>query len=176
MKQKYLMLLAVVLLSCASAFAQNGNNNPLKGDVNEDGKVDVADIVAIIDIMKNGGGTAEAPVSYYYAGWTLPTVNNVNEIINEEYPAASGSTVMNKAGKKTTSKSEMNYTNNTLYNGNAKIIYYVLVPSGQTINDNEHTSALSAFVSQGTISVGNQQHTIYKSNATSRNINAIIIE
>ena len=37
MKQKFLMLLAVVLLSCASAFAQSGNNNPLKGDVNEDG-------------------------------------------------------------------------------------------------------------------------------------------
>ena len=275
MKQKFLMLLAVVLLSCVSAFAQSGNNEPLKGDVNEDGKVDVADIVAVINIMKNGGGTTDgklyfsvgttaptasnyttannatttipttkeftnnsgskayvyilapsnktvtatdlaitsivspliedtsitipnhkvyvtdgkiangggikititdAPVYYYYAGWTLPTVDNVNEIINEEYPAKSGSTVMHKAGKKTTSKSEMNYLNNTLYNGNAKINYYVLVPSGQTINDDEHTSALSAFASQGTITVGNQQHTIYKSNATSRNINAIIIE
>ena len=59
MKQKFLMLLAVVLLSCASAFAQSGNNNPLKGDVNEDGKVDVADIAAVINIMKNGGGTTD---------------------------------------------------------------------------------------------------------------------
>ena len=175
MKTKKLLLMAAMLLMSVCSFAQN-NNTPLKGDVNEDGKVDVADIAAVINIMKNGGGTAEAPVYYYYAGWTLPTVDNVNEIINEEYPAESGSTVMHKAGKKTTSKSEMNYLNNTLYNGNAKINYYVLVPSGQTINDDEHTSALSAFASQGTITVGNQQHTIYKSNATSRNINAIIIE
>ncbi len=49
--KKFLMLLAAVLLSCASAMAQN---SPLKGDVNGDGKVDVADIVAILDIMKNG--------------------------------------------------------------------------------------------------------------------------
>ena len=49
--KKYLMLLAAVLLSCASAMAQN---SPLKGDVNGDGKVDVADIVAILEIMKNG--------------------------------------------------------------------------------------------------------------------------
>jgi hypothetical protein len=54
MKQKFLMLLAAVLLSCTSAMAQSGNNEPLKGDVNGDGKVDVADIVAILDIMKNG--------------------------------------------------------------------------------------------------------------------------
>ena len=45
------MLLAAVLLSCASTMAQN---SPLKGDVNGDGKVDVADIVAILEIMKNG--------------------------------------------------------------------------------------------------------------------------
>ena len=67
MKQKFLMLLAVVLLSFASAFAQSGNNEPLKGDVNEDGKVDVADIVAIIEIMKNN----EVISSFdYYVGWT----------------------------------------------------------------------------------------------------------
>lgn len=49
--KKLFMLLAAVLLSCASAMAQN---SPLKGDVNGDGKVDVADIVAILEIMKNG--------------------------------------------------------------------------------------------------------------------------
>ena len=80
MKQKFLMLLAVVLLSCASAFAQSGNNNPLKGDVNEDGKVDVADIVAVIDIMRNGGGTVETPVYYWYTGTTVPTADNLASI------------------------------------------------------------------------------------------------
>lgn len=72
--KKYLMLIAAMLLSCASAFAQNGNNTPAKGDVNDDGTVDVADIVAVIDIMKNGGGTAT--VGYFYLGTTKPTAAN----------------------------------------------------------------------------------------------------
>ena len=73
--KKFLMLIAAMLLSCTSAFAQSGNNNnPAKGDVNEDGTVDVADIVAVIDIMKNGGGTAT--VGYFYLGTTKPTAEN----------------------------------------------------------------------------------------------------
>ena len=71
--KKILMLMAAMLLSCASAFAQSGNT-PAKGDVNEDGTVDVADIVAVIDIMKNGGGTAT--VGYFYLGTTKPTALN----------------------------------------------------------------------------------------------------
>lgn len=72
--RNFLMLMAAMLLSCASAFAQSGNNTPAKGDVNDDGTVDVADIVAVIDIMKNGGGTAT--VGYFYLGTTQPTAEN----------------------------------------------------------------------------------------------------
>ncbi len=61
--KKFIMLLAVVLLSGASAFAQSGNET-LKGDVNEDGVVDVADINAIIEIMK----AEEQAVDKYYLG------------------------------------------------------------------------------------------------------------
>lgn len=67
MKQKLFMLLAAVLLGSASAFAQS-SNEPLKGDVNEDGVVDVADINAIIQIMKDGGGTGEETRYYWYVG------------------------------------------------------------------------------------------------------------
>ena len=59
MKTKKLFLMAAMLLTSMCAFAQNENNEPLKGDVNGDGKVDVADITAIVKIiMENGGGTA----------------------------------------------------------------------------------------------------------------------
>ena len=59
MKTKKLFLMAAMLLTSMCAFAQSGNNEPLKGDVNGDGKVDVADITAIVKIiMENGGGTA----------------------------------------------------------------------------------------------------------------------
>ena len=69
---------AMLLMSVCS-FAQN-NNTPLKGDVNEDGKVDVADIAAVINIMKNGGGTTEGPVYYWYVGNTKPTSVDTNNI------------------------------------------------------------------------------------------------
>ena len=85
MKQKFLMLLAVVLLSCVSAFAQSGNNEPLKGDVNEDGKVDVADIAAVINIMKNGGGTTDGNL-YFYVGTEKPTSLSQASTVSS-YPA-----------------------------------------------------------------------------------------
>lgn len=66
MKQKLLTLLAAVLLGSISAFAQN--TNPVKGDVNEDGTVDVADLVNVIKIMKEGGGAVGEKMCYWYAG------------------------------------------------------------------------------------------------------------
>ena len=62
MKTKIFFFLATLMLCCASAFAQSGNNEPLQGDVNEDGIVDVADIAAIIDIIKNSNNY------YWYVG------------------------------------------------------------------------------------------------------------
>lgn len=75
MKTKFMMLLAAMLLS-ASAFAQSENNEPLKGDVNGDGKVDVADINEIIKIMKEAGGTAETPTYYWYLGYDQDLYDN----------------------------------------------------------------------------------------------------
>ena len=66
------MTMLTALLLSVSAFAQSGET-PLKGDVNEDGKVDVADINAIIKIMKDAGGTGGETVYYWYAGQTPPT-------------------------------------------------------------------------------------------------------
>ncbi len=73
MKQKLFTLLAAVLLGSISAFAQN--TNPVKGDVNEDGTVDVADLVNVIKIMKEGGGAVGEKMCYWYAG-----TNNGNAV------------------------------------------------------------------------------------------------
>ena len=81
MKTKLSFLLAALLLISTGAFAQSGET-PLKGDVNEDGKVDVADINAIIKIMKDAGGTAEAPTYYWYVGQTDPsTMSSISPIV-----------------------------------------------------------------------------------------------
>jgi len=81
MKTRIMTMLAALLLISTGAFAQSGET-PLKGDVNEDGKVDVADINAIIKIMKDAGGTAEAPIYYWYVGQTDPsTMSSISPIV-----------------------------------------------------------------------------------------------
>ena len=75
--KKFLMLLAAVLLSCASAMAQN---SPLKGDVNGDGTVDVADLTAIIKIMKDAGGAVGEKMYYWYAGTKQVEASNFTDI------------------------------------------------------------------------------------------------
>ena len=80
MKVKIVFLLtAFLMLFSVSANAQSGGT-PIKGDVNEDGVVDIADINAIIDIMKNGGGTGGETKYYWYVGIISPTdPNNPDE-------------------------------------------------------------------------------------------------
>ena len=95
MKTKKLFLLAAMLLMSVCSFAQN-DNTPLKGDVNEDGKVDVADIAAVINIMKNGGGTTDGKL-YFYVGTEKPTSLSQATIVNS-YPAEQ--TYTNNSGKK----------------------------------------------------------------------------
>ena len=60
MKQKLLMMLAALMLMGTSAMAQS---ETLKGDVNGDGAVDVADIAAEVKIMTN---TAKENGTEYY--------------------------------------------------------------------------------------------------------------
>lgn len=95
MKTKKLFLTAAMLLMSVCSFAQN-DNTPLKGDVNEDGKVDVADIAAVINIMKNGGGTTDGKL-YFYVGTEKPTSLSQATVV-DSYPAEQ--TYTNNSGKK----------------------------------------------------------------------------
>ena len=74
MKQNFFMLLAAVLLSGASAFAQSGNNESLMGDVNGDGRVDIVDVTTVIDIYLNTvPDTPQTTTYYWYAGQDRPS-------------------------------------------------------------------------------------------------------
>ena len=84
MRQKLFMLLAAVLLSSASAFAQSGNGESLRGDVNEDGVVNIADIAAVLKIMKDNGGTSGETIYYWYVGQTDPsTMTSISPIVTD---------------------------------------------------------------------------------------------
>ncbi len=61
-----------MLLGSACAFAQS--DKPIKGDVNGDGMVDVADITAVIEIIKN------MQEHYFYLGTIRPTLENFKVI------------------------------------------------------------------------------------------------
>ena len=78
MKTKTIFILAAMLLISMGAFAQS--NEPLEGDVNNDGTVDVADIVAVIKIMKDGGGAVGEKKCYWYAG-----TNNGNAVTADNF-------------------------------------------------------------------------------------------
>ena len=172
MKSKFFTLFAAfTLLFGAKAMAQT------TGDVNEDGVVNEQDITAIIQIMQEAGGVKEPTKYYWYAGWTIPTAENIATIINETYPSAKGSTTMNPAGKTATSTSGiiMDYTVANLYNANAKAQYYFVVPNGQGIYDILGTKLHlddAAFTVHSSTAIAN--HTIYISTPTGRTISAII--
>ena len=181
MKTKiFALFAAMMLLVGTTAIAQSDNTETateIKGDVNNDGVVDVADIAAVIAVMHEQGTVA--PQYYWYAGWTEPTEANIGEIINEEYPSFSGSTTTNKAGKTATSISgvTMDYTKNTLYNSAAKTNYYVVVPNGQSVYDSDGTDLIKdPYLFGGTPYSTFANHNVYKTTTTSRNINAIIIK
>lgn len=86
MKKKILSLLAAFfMLFGTSAMAQV--DSTLEGDVNGDGVVDVADIAAVIQIMKEAQGTTY----YWYVGQEAVTADNYTTLEGiqqvESYPS-----------------------------------------------------------------------------------------
>lgn len=81
MKTKKLFLIAAMLLASMCTFAQSESNEPLKGDVNGDGKVDVADITAIVAIIMN---YTSQTTYYWYVGTTNPmNISDISPIVND---------------------------------------------------------------------------------------------
>lgn len=166
MKKKILSLLAAFfMLFGTSAMAQV--DSTLEGDVNGDGVVDIADITAVIAIIKQN---AEAnPTYYWYAGWTEPTSSNIATIVNETYPKAKDSTVMNPAGLTSTTLSghEINFTTNPIYdqegrNTTNKKYYYVVVPNGYGILSTTANAFFHADENTFEVVRTFNNHTVYK--------------
>jgi len=82
MKTKKLLLIAAMLLLGVGSFAHS-NETQYRGDVKEDGVVDVADINAIIAVMRNREGIGEETKKYLYIGPTQPTEDNYQSLATE---------------------------------------------------------------------------------------------
>lgn len=109
MKTKFTIVLTALFLLvgiCANAQVKNQtpkraeSETPIKGDVNGDGVVDVADIAAIIEIMKNNGG--EVSKYTWYQGMATEEQIQSQSYINSlaynqtEKPANNSTITMNK--------------------------------------------------------------------------------
>lgn len=84
MKKKKLFLMAAMLLMSVCMFAQI--NTPQKADVNGDGDVNVADMVGVMDIMKNLGHP-DGEYKYYLGVVTEEQLTNpetLQEIVNSQ--------------------------------------------------------------------------------------------
>ena len=125
MKMKKLFLMATMLLMSVCSFAQN-SNTPLKGDVNGDGKVDVADIVAILKIMKDAGVTQYTVTYHSNGGNSTPATQTVNA---GETVTLAGAISRNADSSYTYEFSHWNTTSD-----NEGITY----SAGQTIPVNDH--------------------------------------
>ena len=176
MKTKiFALFAAMMLLMGTTAMAQSDNTKTteteLKGDVNNDGIVDVADIAAVIAVMHEQGTVA--PQYYWYAGWTEPTEANIAEIINEEYPTNTAMTTFANAGKTATTTSGVTFDllTNKLYDDvylnaatseRVKRNYYVVVPNGYGIQST--TTGLFIHNSKATFEIVRKfnNHTVYK--------------
>jgi len=155
------LLLAAVLLGSVSAFAQSGNNDPLKGDVNGDGKVDVADINAVIEIMKNGGGTSGETTYYWYVGQTDPsTMTSISPIVTDT----------SSPGWRLIGTSIPTYSSsNMLWNGDTNNIifenrdyFYVAVPNESIkIYNAANGSVMDSFTNISTVNIGGITYYIY---------------
>ena len=156
MKTKKLFLMAAMLLMSVCAFAQN-NNTPLKGDVNEDGKVDVADIVAILKIMKDAGGTAGETTYYWYAGQTDPsTMTSISPIVTD-YNNGGGWYELGTTVPETITQ--------LVKGGDSSKYWYVAVPitSGTTLKPvaSDMTTVDNSVSTQGTKSFNGISYQIY---------------
>ena len=174
MKAKFFFLLAALLLNVC-AFAQSENTTPLKGDVNNDGTVDVADINAVIEIMKNGGGTGEETKYYWYIGQTKPTNLSSDPIVTNvsDYSSIPNNTWMNKVfdgNNIITLNSSVTRMNGRAVGGDSTKYWYVAVPSdlGLVPTASDYTTQDTAVSYQGTITVNGKVYKYYYYNPGSR--------
>ena len=175
MKKKILSLLAAFfMLFGTSAMAQV--ESTLEGDVNGDGVVDIADITAVIAIIKQN---AEAsPTYYWYAGQTNPASNST---ITSTVGAEGWRLIDNP---NTVSQSNPLFDTTTTSDdrivGTSKNYWFIALPADKSYkiydSDYEDQIAVGNFEKQSsTVTFNNVKYNVYKGVGTARNFDGYTI-
>ncbi len=163
MKTKKLLLMAAMLLMSVCSFAQSNNNTPLKGDVNGDGKVDYNDVLAVLKIMKEAGGTKEATTYYWYVGQTDPsTMTSISPIVTDTSSPGwrlIGTTI----GTYTSTNPLWDGALNKITVGASKAITYVALPNATLKMRDGDGNELDAWINKGTKLINGVNYTVYQS-------------
>ena len=124
MKQKIFFVLAALMLMGTSAMAQS---ETLKGDVNADGVVDVADIAAVIKIMTDNGDIEKT--YYWYVGQTNPaTMTSISPIVTDN--TSPGWREIGPVIPEYTKENPLwNQDKGTIMFGSTKVTAYLAIPS-----------------------------------------------
>ena len=159
MTKKIFMLLAAVLLSSANLFAQS--SEPLKGDVNGDGVVDVADVVAVIDIIAKSQNDSETTY-YWYVGQTNPsTMSSIDPVVNDNSSSGwreIGTTLPNY------SSSNKLWDGSRIETGDSKTTNYVALPNSTLfMYDAAGNISSAAWTAVGTKEIEGVTYYIYSS-------------
>lgn len=137
MKTKFFFFLAMLLMSSVGAFAQSESKTPLKGDVNEDGIVDAADVVEVVNIIMKKD--VDPNKYYWYIGVENPTsISNIQtdntkpgwHLIGSSLSGFNLSTTSNPVVLSTTS---------------TKYTYYLIIPNELNIYDDDGADGLYMF-------------------------------
>lgn len=174
MKRIYLFVLtALMMLMSTSAMAQS---ETVKGDVNGDGVVDVADIAAVIKIMTENGSIEKK--YYWYVGQENPASNTT---ITSTVGAEGWRLIDNP---NTVSQSNPLFDTTTTSDdrivGTSKTYWFIALPADKSykIYDSDYVDQIAAgnFEKQSsTVSFNNVNYTVYKGVGTARNFDGYTI-
>ena len=169
MKTRLFTFIAVLLLS-VSAFAQS--NGMLKGDLNEDGKVDIADLTMLVNIILNN--QAPQQTYYWYVGQTAPiSSDNITSVTGAN---TGWHEIGTSIGSYTFASPLYNSESNPITSSpSVNTNWYVAVPSisslgvYDSVDRNEVTNG--NWTTEQQITVKGITYNVYKSVGTYRNFN-----
>ena len=158
MKRIYLFVLsALMMLMSTSAMAQS---ETVKGDVNGDGVVDVADIAAVIKIMTENGSIEKK--YYWYAGQEKP-------VSMTEYPTPDDTTTPPTNNNWHTLSKDATSIGITVVGGTSGNAWYIAVPTsfGLKPTATDLATPNNTWTIIGTITVGTVEYTLWQPAHTS---------